>query len=68
MNVFCHCLASSIFKKFKVEAEVLVLKTKQKKKIVHVAFEKALISYYFFDELINFVEQYWEERKYFFKD
>ena len=35
MNVFCHCLASSILKNFKVEAEVLASKTKtnkQKKK------------------------------------
>ena len=38
------------------------------KKLVHIAFEKPLISYYFFDELINFAEQYREERKYVFKD
>ena len=65
MNVFCLCLASSICKKFRIEAEVFVSK---KKKLVHTALEKPLISYYFFDELINFVEQYWEERKFSFKD
>ena len=63
MNIFCRCLSESIFKRFNIEADVFVSK---RKKLVHIAFERALISYYFFDELINFIEHYWHERKYFF--
>ena len=62
MNIFCKCLSESIFKMFDIEADVFVLK---EKKIVHIAFERPLISYYFFDELINFIEHYWHEDKHF---
>ena len=53
MNVSYHCLASSICKKVRIEAEAIVSK---KKKSVHIAFENPLISYYFFNELIKFKE------------
>ena len=45
MSIFCRCLSDSILKKFNIEADVFVSK---KKKLVHIAFEKPLISYYFF--------------------
>ena len=65
MNSCCRYLSDSSFKKFNIEAGVFVSK---KKKLVHIAFETPLISYYFFHELINFIEHYWSERKYFFRD
>ena len=62
MIIFSKCLSESIFKRSNIEADVFVLK---KKKLVHIAFERPLISYYFSDELINFIEHYWHERKFF---
>ena len=62
--IFLSLFVRSIFKKFNVEADVLVSK---KKKIVHIAFKRALIFYYFFHELINFVEHYWNKQKYVFR-
>ena len=43
MNIFCRRLSDSIFKKFNTEADVFVSK---KKKLVHIAFKRPLISYY----------------------
>ena len=63
MNIFCKSLSESIFKRFNIEADVFASK---KKKLGHIAFERSLISYYFFDEIINFTEHYWHEHKYFF--
>ena len=63
MNIFYKCLSEPVFKRFNIEADVFVSK---KKKLVHIAFERPLISYYFFDELINFIEHYWHEHKYFY--
>ena len=65
MNVFCHCLSNSIFKKFNLEADVFISK---KKNLAHIAFVKLLMSFFFFffHELIEFVEHYWRERKDFF--
>ena len=62
MNIFCCCLSDSVFKKIAIEADVFVSK---KKKIVHI--ERPLISYYFFHELINIIQHYWNERRCFFK-
>ena len=52
---FCRCLSDSLIRKFHVEAEVFL----SKKKIVHIAFDRPLISYDFFDEMISFIEHYW---------
>ena len=62
MNSFCICLRSSLSQKFKVEVDVYVSK---KKKLVHMSFLKPLISYSFFEELIDFVESHWKKRKVF---
>ena len=61
-NFFCQCFSDSIFRKFSIEVEVFVSK---KNKIVYIAFEKALMPYSFFDEIISFIEQYWSRRKLF---
>ena len=38
-----------------------------KKKIVHIAFEKPLMAYLLLDEIISFIEQYWFRKKLFFQ-
>ena len=63
MNSFCRCLRSSLNQKFKVEVDVYISK---KKKLVRVSFLKPLISYSFFEELIDFAESYLKKRKYFY--
>ena len=60
MNSFCRCLRSFLNHKFKVEVDVYVSK---KKKLVEMSFLKPLISYSFFEELIDFIESYWKKRK-----
>ena len=37
-----------------------------KKKIVHMFLDKPLFSYRFFEEIINFVKNYWGKRQLFF--
>ena len=49
--------------KFNVEADVYVSK---KKKLVHVSFLNPLISYSFFDELVELIEKYRNKRKIFY--
>ena len=49
--------------KFKVEADGHVSK---KKKLVHVSFLNPLISYSFFDEMVEFIEKYRSKRKIFY--
>ena len=63
MNRFCQCLLDSIFRKFRIEAEFFVSK---KKKNAHIAFEKPLLAYSYFDEIVSSIEQYWLRRKLFF--
>ena len=63
MNSFCRCLRSSLSQKFKIEVDVYVSK---KKKLVHLSFLKPLISYLFFEELVDFVKSYWQKRKFFY--
>lgn len=63
MSRFCWYLQDSIFRKFPIETEVFV--SKRKKKIMHIAFEKPLMAYYYFDEIIRFIE-YWLRRNHFF--
>ena len=65
MNSFCRCLRSSLSQKFKVEVDVYVSK---KKKLAHMSFLKPLISYSFFEELIDFIESYWKKRKVFYPE
>ena len=50
--------------KFKVEADVHV--SKKKKKLVHVSFLYPLISYSFLNEMVEFIEKYWNKRKIFY--
>ena len=54
MNRFCQCFSDSIFQKFRTETEVFVSKKKKKNKTVHIAFEKPLMAYSFFDEILSF--------------
>ena len=56
MNAFFRRLSDSIFKMLRVEAEVFV--SKRKKKIVHVVFDRPLMFYNFFYELIDFIEHF----------
>ena len=37
-----------------------------KKKLVHMSLEKPLFSYHSFEEIINFVNDFWQKRKSFF--
>lgn len=60
MNVFCCYVKYKLFRKFKVEIDAFVSK---KKKLVHFAFYKPLISYPFCDEIIDFVASRWGERR-----
>lgn len=60
MNVFCCYIKEELSKKFTIEADVFVSK---KKELVHFAFTRPLISYPFYDEIIDFVVDQWEERK-----
>ena len=46
-----------------MEVDVFVSK---KKKLVHLLFLEPLISYPFFEELIDFVKSYWQRRKFFY--
>ena len=41
MNVFCHCLSNTSFKKFKIEVDVFI---SEKMRLIRIAFEKPLIS------------------------
>ena len=56
----CSC---SLSQKFKIEVDVYVSK---KKKLADLPFLKPLISYPFFDELVDFVRNYWQKRKFFY--
>ena len=38
----------------------------KKKKLVHFSFLKPFISYPFFEELVDFVRNYWQKRKFFY--
>ena len=62
MNIFCCYIRNELSKKFKIEVDVFM----SKKKLAHFAFYKPLISYSFFDEIIDFVVCRWEERINFF--
>ena len=56
MNNFCHALTDSLRKKF--ESEVGVFVSKQKK-IVNMSLMKPLVSYKFFNEIIQFIKNFW---------
>ena len=60
MNVFCCYIKEELSKKFTIEADVFVSK---KKELVHFPFTRPLISYPFYDEIVDFVVDQWEERK-----
>ena len=63
MKRFCWYLQDSIFRKFRIETEVFV--SKRENKIMHIAFEKPLMAYYYFDEIVRFIEQYWLRNHFF---
>ena len=58
MNSFCRWIRSSLFQKFEIEVDVYVSK---KKKLLHLSFLKPLVSYPFFEELIDFLKNYWQK-------
>ena len=58
MNNFCRWIRSSLFQKFKIEVHVYVSK---KKKLLHLSFLKPLVSYPFFEELTDFIKNYWQK-------
>ena len=63
MNIFCSNIKEVIFKKFRVEVDVFISK---KKMLVYFAFDKPLVSYPFFHDIINLVFSCWREQKKFF--
>ena len=63
MNSICRCLRSSLSQKFKIEVDVYVSK---KKELKHIPFLKLVLSYSFFEELIDYIKNYWQKRKFFY--
>ena len=63
MNSICRCLRSSLSQKFKIEVDVYVSK---KKELKHISFLKLLLSYSFFEDLIDYIKNYWQKRKFFY--
>ena len=63
MNNFCHALTDSLRKKF--ESEVGVFVSKQKK-IVNMSLMKPLVSYKFFNEIIQFIKIFWYHKQKFY--
>ena len=64
MNIFCYCIKEELFKKFRIEVDIFV----SKKKLVHFAFSRPLISYSFFDDIFEFVVCQWEDRRNYFSN
>ena len=52
INIFCCYIKEGLSKKFRIEVDVFLSKKKQ---LVNFAFSRPLISYPFFDEIIDFV-------------
>ena len=65
MNNFSSHLGQSLSNKFKIKVNVFVSK---KKKLVHLSLFKPLLSYEFFEEIIESIRCYWNDRKKFFLD
>ena len=63
MNTFCAYIQDEIKKHFKIEVDVFVSK---KKMLVHFSFEKPLLAYPFFQDVIELVSLRWNKRKLFF--
>ena len=62
MNNFCRHLRLSLSERFNIDIEVYISK---KKKLVHMSVIKTLLSYQFFEEIIEFLKKYWK-KNYFF--
>ena len=63
MNVFCSSIEEEIQKKFSTTANCFLSK---ETKLVHLCFERPLISYSSFQDIIELIALRWEERKFFF--
>ena len=61
MNNFCKSLAYSIRDEFEIEVDDFVSK---KKKLVHMSLAKPLQAYKFFKDIISFIRNYWNSRKF----
>ena len=65
MNISCTYIQDEIKKHFKIEVDVFASK---KKKLVHFPFEKPLLKYPFFQDVIELVSFRWNKRMLFFDD
>lgn len=63
MKNFCRRLRQSLSERFDIYVDVYVSK---KKKLVHMSLVKPLLSWYFFEDIIKFVKEYWNKRKCFY--